>query len=466
MYLDTLDRRLAQVGIAWRLRREGRRWVQTLKAQGASPLERFEHEVVRPHATFDPTLHGDTPAGDRLLKVLDQARADGAEPGERFRTQVRRTARRVRTRGAVVEIAFDEGRLVAGEESRRILEIEFELVSGSALAMLALAERWRQRFGLLYDPRSKAEQGDRLACGEPIAALRRSARPKYGEHATATEAFAAVLDECLAQASRNAMGLIVGDPQQRTEHVHQLRVGIRRLRSALRSFESWVPEPPDHLVEGLRLLFTTLGLSRDNAVLGSGVMAELAAAGAPALQKPPGLAAPDPALVVRHTATQRLLLDWIAWRVALQTAPIDVQRFEPPCEPHSLQRSAARRLRRWHARLTADWQAFDQLDDTELHALRKRIKRQRYAVEFFAPLLRRRQVERYLGALTAIQDRMGELNDVFVARGRYQALATPDPGAWFALGWLAARIAELRELAKAELERLANTDPPARRDSD
>ncbi|MDZ7591952.1 MAG: CHAD domain-containing protein [Rubrivivax sp.] len=53
-------------------------------------------------------------------------------------------------------------------------------------------------------------------------------------------------------------------------------------------------------------------------------------------------------------------------------------------------RKASRRLRRWHARIVADWKFFDEIDDDGLRELRKRIKRQRYAVEFFAPLLRRR----------------------------------------------------------------------------
>jgi triphosphatase len=121
---------------------------------------------------------------------------------------------------------------------------------------------------------------------------------------------------------------------------------------------------------------------------------------------------------------------------------------------------AGRRLRRLHARIAADANTFDALDNAGLHALRKRIKRQRYALEFFAPLLRRREADRYLGALAAIQDRMGALNDLFVARARYQTLGTPDPAAWFALGWLAARIAEVRALAKPELARLAKADAP------
>ena len=131
-----------------------------------------------------------------------------------------------------------------------------------------------------------------------------------------------------------------------------------------------------------------------------------------------------------------------------------------PDDAQTFQRKAERRLRRWHRRIVADWSAFDALDEAGLHALRKRIKRQRYAVEFFASVLRRRKVERYLTALAAIQDRMGELNDLFVARARYQSLVATDPAAWFALGWLAARVAEVRALAKPELGRLEKADPP------
>ena len=98
-----------------------------------------------------------------------------------------------------------------------------------------------------------------------------------------------------------------------------------------------------------------------------------------------------------------------------------------------------------------------------MHALRKRIKRQRYAVEFFAPVLRRRTVDQYLKPLAVVQERMGELNDLFVARSRYQAILASDQAAWFALGWLAARIVEVRAMARPELGRLAKTAPPSAR---
>jgi inorganic triphosphatase YgiF len=500
LYLDTADRRLARAGMSWRLRREGRRWIQALKSVGSNPLERFEHAAIRPDASPDASEHAGTVLGNRLIGLLRRAHAEGIEPGVRFRTEVRRTARRIRTRGALVEVAFDEGRLVAADASQRIRELEFELVSGSPQAMLALVERWRKRFGLIHDPRSKAERGDRLADGVPFPPLRKAARPSFTEEAATIEAFGLVLDECLAHITRSAIGVAEGDPDQRVEHVHQLRVGIRRLRSALRSFDGWVPMPPAELVAALRSLFATLGMSRDSDVLASGVMAELAQAGAPPLALPPGPSGPEPADVVRADDAQRTLLAWIAWRAALTppteaaadpavevpangrsgiaaagpvegepsgAAPDDADDRQTGAtasasggDARTFRRNASRRLRRWHARIVADWQSFDDLDDAGLHALRKRIKRQRYAVEFFAPVLRRRQVERYLDVVTVIQDRMGALNDLFVARARHQALDPPDPAAWFALGWLAARIAQLRALAKPELAKLARTDPP------
>ncbi|MBW8844114.1 MAG: CHAD domain-containing protein [Burkholderiales bacterium] len=455
-YLDTPDLRLARAGLAWRMRREGGRWVQALKAARAGALERFEHEVVRPDASPDPSAHADTAPGRELQALLHAAREDGQEAGVRFQTQVRRLVRRVRTRGAVVEIALDEGRLQAGPTVLRLREVEFELVSGSPVAMLALVERWRQRFGLVYDPRNKAERGHRLASGEPDPPLRKAAQPRYEADASALQALGAVVDECLAHISRNAIGLAESAqaaPARQSEHVHQLRVGIRRLRSALRAFRDWVAEPPAELVDGLRSLFAALGQVRDRDVLGGGVATELARAGAPPLSLPPAAEAPDPGVLIRAPETQRLLLAWITWRAGLQARP---------GAQDDLKRLARRRLRRWQRDIAQSCRRFDELDEAAVHALRKHVKRQRYALEFFAPLLPRKRAARHLQALAAAQQGLGEINDLVVARQRYQQLVASDPAAWFAVGWLTARLAEARNQVSAELGRLAALAPLGR----
>ncbi len=321
--------------------------------------------------------------------------------------------------------------------------------------------------------------------------MRKAERPTYASDAPARVAFGAVLDECIDQITRNAIGVCEGDPELVVEHVHQMRVGMRRLRSALRCFEGWVDLPPQGLVEELRELFAQLGRTRDSDVLQSGVAAELARAGAPEIWLLAVSGAVDPVHLVRTGTTQRLWLAWMAWRLALDERPAPLapasSRTEAATDeaspevgqapdmaadaavgeehdatPHDLARQASRRLRQWHRRIVADSEGFEALDEDGLHGLRKRIKRQRYAVEFFSPLLTRRSVDRYLKALAAVQDRMGELNDLFVARANYQAIVDRQPAAWFALGWITAKLAELRARSWPALRRLARAQAPRR----
>ena len=112
-YFDTADQRLAADGMVLRLRKEGRRWVQTVKATGDNALHRLEHNVdlgtTGPAPQIDPQRHQGTPVGERLAKLL----ADGTQLVERQSTDIVRLTRDVRVTGpggAVVEMALDVGK--------------------------------------------------------------------------------------------------------------------------------------------------------------------------------------------------------------------------------------------------------------------------------------------------------------------------------------------------------------------
>ncbi len=112
-YFDTDDRRLAQAGLALRVRKEGRRWVQTLKGAGDGVWQRLEHELVLtppPGAApvADPALHDGNPAGEALRQAL----GDGVLVPT-YGTDVMRTQRLLRAPGCLVELAFDVGALTA-----------------------------------------------------------------------------------------------------------------------------------------------------------------------------------------------------------------------------------------------------------------------------------------------------------------------------------------------------------------
>ena len=451
-YHDTAERTLALAGLALRLRREGRQWVQTLKGAGDDGLTRAEHNVPRGAGqavpAIDPRLHAGTNVGDRLLALL------GANTGTSLQTLYRTDIHR-RTRAQIVrspgrpqsrvELAFDAGRIEAGAASIEVCELEIELLDGTPAAVIETARRWLPRFGLWLDGRSKAERGDLLARGESVAPARMAAAVRLAPQMNAAAAWQAVLRSCADQILANASQIASGT--HAPEHVHQLRVGLRRLRSALALFEDDRPA----LAEGAAALFRHLGSARDSVVIDGEFGAELAAAMRVAQLENESPAAPvadttPPAMILREVAGQTLLLDLLA-AMHVEPEPETVSADTPV-----IRDQLAARLNRWHRQVVADAARYGELEDEARHRLRKRAKRLRYATEFCAALFERRAVRRYLKALRALQERLGAVSDAVMAMDAFGARAPADPSAMFALGWLAARREVLITAAAPELK--------------
>lgn len=457
-YFDTQDRALAAAGVALRLRREGPRWVQTLKAGGADTLTRLEHNVQRAGRSvlpppLDLALHDGTPAGQRLAAVLE-GRADAALACQ-YRTDIRRTARTLRARGAVLELAFDAGGIVAGGQRLPVCELEIELLRGTPAALLATARHWVQRYGLWLDTRSKAERGTLLASGQPWSPARKSVAVPLAPGMRFEDARRVVMRACAQQVAVNASQVASGDFAD--EHVHQLRVGLRRTRAALSLFAVDAQPPP--LAEPVAALFRALGAARDRVAVGGPLREQLALAlaatglaiEAPSLRQ--GVV-DDPVDAVRAIAAQTLLLELLAAGL-------------PPPPGHGeggdgapLAARIGQRLNRWHRQVARAAARFAQLDDAQRHRLRKRVKRLRYTVEFAQGLYGPRKAARYLRALAALQERLGALNDVSVALAAFHGTSADDAPAVFALGWLAARRDQLAAACTPALERFTRAKRP------
>jgi len=458
-YADTPDALLARHRLALRVRREGRDWVQTLKGAGDDTLTRFEHNVrvlavpAGQVPAVDPALHRGTVVGDRLLTLLGHAGA--ATLGVRYRTEVLRRTRVLRAAGAQIELAFDSGAIEAGDASWPLCELELELVSGEPAGLTELARQWVHRHGLWIDTRSKAERGELLARGTRVAAARGS-QPVVLERAMSPHAgWQEVLRECVAQIAANASQIASGEHGD--EHVHQLRVGLRRLRSAWQLFDFIATDAT--LVEGASALFRALGVARDQLVVDSAFATELGHAlesiGAEPAPARARRADTSSTGLLRSEAAQRLLLGLV--EASIEREP-ERQEGGGGVAPVPLAARLARPLKRWHKQAVADAKRFAELDDAQRHRLRKRIKRLRYAVEFSAGLFERKAVRSYLKPLRALQERLGAISDVIVAIDALRGTAERDTHAWFALGWLSARRAALIEQAGAELKAFAKAE--------
>lgn len=456
LYFDTPERALAAARLALRLRREGSRWVQTVKGEGDGMLQRLEHEVEVPagRRTPAPDLARHDEAGP-VAAALRAALGPDAAPLERvFETRVERRVRVVRHAGAVIEIALDEGRVHAGRRERPLREIEFELKSGPVAALFDLAAQWAQRHALWLDPRSKAERGEQLAQGlDALPAVK--ARPiRLGRDQPPADALAMMVGASLRQILPNAAELAHG--HGRADHVHQLRVGLRRLRSALRTFASMAADPQQAraLEAAAQPVFAALGGRRDLDVVREMLAAPLHAAGLDPVAFATPQDQPDAGEVVRAPAFTAFVLQALSWAT---DHPADA---EPAAAPRGVQPLARKALARLWKRIEHDALQFTAIEEEERHALRKRAKRLRYALEFGAALFPRRRVAAFLEALARAQDAIGAYNDAVVAEALLRTVERRDPAAAFASGWVAARHdAALRECDRP-LRRLVRTPVP------
>ncbi len=382
LYFDTVDERLGKHKASLRLRKEGESWVQTAKASTGLTARRLEHNVpivTPPDGELpQPNLlrHDGSPVGKALRKALGKKFSGDAGLLMRYRTDVLRTKRVVRAGDAKVEVALDVGTIVAGERSLPVCELEFELKAGEVSELVALAARWAEQHGLWISTPSKAERGWQLTHGHTGPQPVKATSPAIDATASDRSFFAATLQSCLAQVLQNASG-VAEATEEEEELVHQLRIGIRRLRTALRELHGIASgiDPAWELV--LQRAFHELGCHRDLAIVVPAVRKELGAT------KPPSFPDPEPlhptrrpSTVVRDPVFQRTLFALIAFE--------DIQATESGHADNGIDLRAvmAKRLGHLRRRIARDGKRFAEFEASDQHKVRKKLKRLRYLLIF------------------------------------------------------------------------------------
>jgi inorganic triphosphatase YgiF len=417
-YYDTANERLRRAGVALRLRRDGTRRLQTLKVESsASGLSaRAEWEIPTPRGRLDVAAF---PREEILAATgLDVARLAG-RLRPMFETRFARRSAPVLIDGATrAEIAVDHGYVAAGERREAISEIELELKAGNTASLLRYAAEIAKPLGLALEFESKAERGYRLVAGEDFPPPRKWRRPRLGELAAPSEAFSAIFAAALSQAGANARGVARGGEP---EYLHQMRVGLRRLRSALVAFRALVPKKAAKpIAERLRALMPALGAARDWDVFCEGLVRlgmqepERAPVLAPLLAR----ARARRSIARRHARAaaasprlQAFLLRALRW---VNDGPWKGRAHKAE---GSLGAFAAAALERLHRKALEQAQDIDWSDAERRHRLRIRMKRLRYACDFFAASFADAAARPYIKRLAALQDILGDLNDIAVARG-------------------------------------------------
>jgi triphosphatase len=415
VYYDSADHGLWRRGLALRMRRDANGWTQCVKGGGsveAGIHRRFESEA---------RLGGDAPDIDRIddpeLAAAVRRALDGAPPRALFSTDIaRRTWTLSPAPETLIELCFDRGDIRAGARREAICEVELELKRGRAWRLYETALELEREAPLRVEHRSKAERGYALARGvgpHPVKARPSEVAPDH----TAIEAFRAICFGCIGHLQANRAGLLAGED---TEYLHQMRVALRRLRSAFSVFAPVLPAPAlEAPLAEIRWLARALGPARDwdvfcattlvpigNQLPGHRGLQAIGRAGERLRER----ARRRARRAVASRRYERLLLGLGAWLSGESWAslmPLDRARaLRQPVTGY-----AVAALERRSRKVRARGRGLSHLKTAELHRLRIAVKKLRYAATFFAPLFPERGTRASMRNLEALQDALGGIND-------------------------------------------------------
>ena len=416
VYFDTDAGDLIRHGLTLRVRRTKGVYVMGLKTAAESDqgiFERGESEVKLPSAEPDLTLFDEAVARE-IRKI-----AGGKALAPKFGYNIRRSTRTVEIAGTAIEVALDSGFLFAGERREPTHEIELELKSGEPAALFEFGLALFDALPVTLGFRSKAERAAQLLLPGPPPV--RATPPAFTAQTPMDEAIGAVLRNCLSQFIWNLPALESIDA---IEAVHQMRVSMRRLRSALGLFNRLFPCTEfEALRAESRRIGTVLGEARDWDVfvemIRSGPLARFR--DAPGFDKL--LNAAQTRADAGHTAVSLMANDKAMTRFALSLEHFVARRGwrNGVPEDHLLWLAepvagfAARSLDRLHLKLRKRGRHFGSLTPEARHALRIKLKQMRYATEFFGRLFHPSSAaERYGHRAAALQDLLGQVNDATI----------------------------------------------------
>ncbi|HEX5338450.1 MAG TPA: CHAD domain-containing protein, partial [Gallionella sp.] len=317
--------------------------------------------------------------------------------------------------------------LIVGKLKEPISEIELELKAGHAGRLFDLALELQLEIPLELENVSKSQRGyEHYRKSSPKVV--KSRLPALTRDMSAHEAFRRIAWECLNHLQGNQDMVLHGED---VEGVHQMRVALRRLRSAFAVFRRVVGrERCIAILNELRWITDVLGAARDLDVFITQTLPPVTER----LQHHPGL------LLLRDNALIEKKKAYAAAHVALNSqryhrliltlgAWLENERWrqDAPAIDTSLQDLAKTVLSKRNKELRQHGERLVHMHPEERHAARIAAKKLRYAAEFFAGLYPTIRARNFIQSLAQLQDVLGVLNDIAVTEGMIHRLIGQRP---------------------------------------
>ena len=458
-YFDTPDLRLRRSDVGLRVRRVSGGWVQNMKAGNGAVggfHQRDEWESPVAGAAPDVPLLREIVDDKKIRRDLLGASKVRNNLAPVFTTKVKRTVWMLEfPDGDRIECALDHGRIEAGGKHVPISELELELKAGKVTRLFDLALGLQSDMALHIGNQSKADRGYAMLNATPAAAVK-AAPLALSKEMNVEQVFQAITENCLIHMQANEDGVAT---RHDVESVHQMRVGMRRLRSALGMFKGLLHLPAALQAE-LDWLAAELADARDWDVLAGSTLATVAqdtqdtqdtqdrtqldgvrqAANITAQEH--HIRAASAVGSPRYTRLMLTMTRWVrtmGWHDDQDAGVMTGKKLQDP-----VVKFAHKILRRDQRRLRARAHNLREATPEARHRVRIAAKKSRYAAEFFESLFAAKTVRPYIRRLAALQDELGFLNDVAVADRLLTEMASAEPklqaGTSFVRGFLAGRV--------------------------
>jgi triphosphatase len=420
-YFDTDDLSLYESGVSLRLRNNGSgHHVQLVEFPNgathyASDRVEWEETVASERPNF--TLSN----GHAYPPVLNEKVRNALKPV--FKSRVKRTSQVVSRGGSEIGVTIDESKIDTGGQSAAFSEVEIALKRGEPSELFQFIWMLDEAVPLRLAVEAEGARGYRLLRNEPEEVI--TTGPVH-LHAgmTSAEAFRVIAHGCLHQVAGNERTMCAGN----AEALHQMRIGFRRLRTAFSVFTGFLTDSQiDTIKAEIKWMTGVLAPARDLDVFLADVMLPLRReyreeGGLQSLYRSYSAQRTKAYERVKQAANsvrfRSLMLELAAW---IETGPWTMNQSEPArlARVRPIESFAVEELSRRRKKVKKEGKRIAKLDPAARHQLRIRVKKLRYAAEFFSKLFsgKKRRKREILASLKKLQDALGDVNDVAVQAG-------------------------------------------------
>lgn len=426
IYFDSPDLKLMDAGVTLRVSHTSSGWIQTIQLSGSSCIglhQRLEWNapIASNHPDFtkivDPTLVRIFPNNKLRRSIIPI-----------FKTEIHRTSwLLVFNNDDQVEVAFDLGRLIVNDREEMISEIKLKLKSGNVGRLFDLALELQDAIPLNIENLTQAQRGYAYYRDNSPHVIK-AQLPVLTRKMNANIAFKEIVWECINQLQLNQNVVLHTSD---IEGVHQMRIALRRLRSAFSLFKLILGHKKcAFILSELKWLSDILGKARDIDVLLTQTLPTITTQ----FKHHQGL------LILQQLALKRQLKVYGFIRETLLSQRynclllticswLENERWKETKKHYKLLTVATRTLNKFHKQLLRHNGNLTDMSPEYRHATRIASKKLRYAAEFFMSLYPAKDCAKFIKLLAQVQECLGQINDIIVAEKLLDELKGPQPDA-------------------------------------